>query len=247
MDPNAILPLMTTVIGVVFFIMLADQHIARPRAHKAVWACGLLIFSIGVFTQFWGVAYGWNELIYKLWYWCGAIAVAAWLGAGSVYLLARGHWPGHVFLGLVVALSAAGAVILLANSVPADHVYPGPSQIVRGDGIPEAARRIAALSNIIGTLALVGVAGWGAWRYFTSRVTWHRAVSNVLIAGGAFVVAAGGALSRFEVTAPFYLTQLLGLGLIFSGFLVSVEVFAHFRLPFTARRSLRPGASDRRP
>ena len=40
-------------------------------------------------------------------------------------------------------------------------------------------------------------------------------------------------LSRFGVTWSFFIGELLGVVLIFLGFLVSIEVFSDVRLPFT--------------
>ena len=42
-------------------------------------------------------------------------------------------------------------------------------------------------------------------------------------------------LSRFGVTQTFFLGEFLGVVFLFAGFLVSVEVFREFRIPFTRR------------
>jgi hypothetical protein len=65
----------------------------------------------------------------------------------------------------------------------------------------------------------------------------HRVVSNVLIAVGAFVPGVTGGLSRFGFTEALFLGELLGVVLIFAGFLVSIEVFER-----RAVTSLRPEA-----
>jgi len=234
----------TTVLGAVFALALLDQFLNQPRAHTAAWTLGMLAFTPGVFAQVWGVAGGWNDAVYRLWYWCGAIVGALWLGVGSIYLLARGRWWGHAFAVGAALISLVGAIVLLTSSIAPGFAFPGPERVIRGDGIAESARRVAAVANILGTLAIVGVALWSAWRFYRSRRNPRRGISSVAIAVGTGIVAAGGSLSRFEVSVPFYLTQLAGLAVIFAGFLVSVEVFALFRVPFTGGGVLRPGAGN---
>jgi len=57
-----------------------------------------------------------------------------------------------------------------------------------------------------------------------------RVPATLLIALGGFVPSLTGGLNRFGVTWAFALGELLGVVLIFAGFLVSEEVFR--RLPF---------------
>ncbi|MCI0344595.1 MAG: hypothetical protein L0221_04000 [Chloroflexi bacterium] len=67
-----------------------------------------------------------------------------------------------------------------------------------------------------------------------------RVPATLLIAAGGFVAAAGDSLNRFGVTAPFAIAKLIAAVLLLAGFLVSIEVFREFRVPFTAIRIGRP-------
>jgi len=60
-----------------------------------------------------------------------------------------------------------------------------------------------------------------------------RVPATLLIAIGAFVASAGDTLNRFGVTAPFAIAKLIAVVLLLAGFLVSIEVFREFRVPFT--------------
>ncbi len=42
-------------------------------------------------------------------------------------------------------------------------------------------------------------------------------------------------LNRFGMTAAFFLGEFLGVVFLFAGFLVSIDVFREFRIPFTNR------------
>jgi hypothetical protein len=61
-----------------------------------------------------------------------------------------------------------------------------------------------------------------------------RVLATILIAVGAIVTASGDTLARLGSTEFFQLGKLIGLVLIFAGFLVSIEAFNEIRVPFTS-------------
>ncbi len=63
-----------------------------------------------------------------------------------------------------------------------------------------------------------------------------RVPATILIAIGAFVASAGDSLNRFGVTAPFAIAKLIAVVFLLAGFLVSIEAFREFRIPFTRIR-----------
>lgn len=63
-----------------------------------------------------------------------------------------------------------------------------------------------------------------------------RVPATLLIAVGAFVASAGDSLNRFGITAPFAIAKFLAVVFLLAGFLVSIEVFREFRIPFTGIR-----------
>jgi hypothetical protein len=63
-----------------------------------------------------------------------------------------------------------------------------------------------------------------------------RVPATLLIAIGAFVASAGDSLNRFGITAPFALAKFLAVVFLLAGFLVSIEVFREYRVPFTRIR-----------
>jgi hypothetical protein len=62
-----------------------------------------------------------------------------------------------------------------------------------------------------------------------------RVPATLLIAAGAIIPAITSGLNRFGNTGAFFIGELIGVVLLFSGFLVSVEVFRDIRIPFTRR------------
>jgi hypothetical protein len=85
----------------------------------------------------------------------------------------------------------------------------------------------------------------GAWRAFRAGTLNSRVPATILIALGGFIPGWTSGLSRFGVTWSFFIGELVGVVLIFLGFLVSIEVFSDLRLPFT-RIVLRRRAGEKR-
>jgi len=63
-----------------------------------------------------------------------------------------------------------------------------------------------------------------------------RVPATLLIAVGGFVASAGDALNRFGVTGPFAVAKFIAVVLLLAGFLISIEAFREFRVPFTSIR-----------
>src|SRR5215216_419471 len=126
MDPNVVLPLISSLLSFVFFVFLADQWRDRRRPYQLIWAIGMLWYGLSAGTEFLGGTFGWNEPLYRIWYLIGAVWVAGWLGLGTVYLLGRTRF-GYAF---AVSLLLAGLFTFLSwrkydypNSSIAPFVY----------------------------------------------------------------------------------------------------------------------------
>jgi hypothetical protein len=111
MNPNVVLPFASSALSLVFAALLLEQWRTRRRAYQLAWAMGMLWYGLSAGTEFLGGALGWSEPLYRAWYLIGAIWVAAWLGLGTVFLLARTRF-GYAF---AVSLFFAGLFTLLAQ------------------------------------------------------------------------------------------------------------------------------------
>jgi hypothetical protein len=76
----------------------------------------------------------------------------------------------------------------------------------------------------------------GAVRALVTGKIHSRVPATLLIAAGGFVASAGDSLNRFGVTGPFAVAKFLAIVLLLAGFLVSIEAFREFRVPFTGIR-----------
>lgn len=346
MDPNVVLPLLSSALSFIFAAFVADQWLRRRQAYQLIWTVGLLWYGISAGTEFIGGAWGWNEPLYRAWYLIGAFGVAAYLGLGTVYLLRNtrfGYFVAFsVFAGglfsilsgvararegdpasgttilAVVAFATAAAlaiaiatrvrrplaapitaaalvvasvvvtILVLGASVQAPGFALDPATgVPTGNAFPPDLRVMTPPFNIAGAFSLVfgavysayifmpkrrllrieggppviGAVGRavavvvnfvaslpGAWRAMRAGTLNSRVPATILIALGGFIPGWTSGLNRFGVTWSFFLGELLGVVLIFAGFLVSIEVFSDVRLPFTrivlARRDRAQAAGD---
>lgn len=275
MHPNALLPLISSLLSFVFAGFVFDQWLHRRKMHQLVWTVGLLWYGISAGTEFLGAAFGWNLALYRWWYLIGAICVAAYLGLGTIYLLSRGGfgwwaigslvigalpavfagylalglgalgvavllalvrwrrqaWFAHAFLVAIVIGTVYAAVVVFSAPVSESALPTSADQIVNGQGFPPHVRIITPLFNSTGGFSLIFGAIYSAYYFWRSRTNAPRMVSNILIAAGAFIPTVTGTLSRFGLTGTFFIGELLGVLVIFVGFLISTEVFATYRVP----------------
>jgi hypothetical protein len=218
---NTYLPFISSAISFVFALLVFRRYAARKSTHLLIWGIGLLFYAVGGFCEGYYGMFGWNPLVFRLWYLFGAILVAAWLGQGTVFLLAKEKWAritmvilllGSVY-GLVRVFGAELDPSLLTESVHTGSELSGHAIVTPG------VRNLTPLFNVYGTVTLVGGAIWSAWIFFRKRILLHRTIGNILIAAGALAPAFGGAFSRFGIPGALYIGELVGAVLMFAGFI----------------------------
>lgn len=281
------LPLTSSALCWIFAALLVGQWRARRKAYQLVWAIGLFCYALAAGADAVGQVRGWNEVTYRTWYFFGAVAAAAWLGLGEVYLIKtsafgelvalgvfagaipalikggrllgahedapaqaaiaigltgiaaagtlalisweRPQWLGHAALSLVGGGSLFAALRIVNAPVDMALILDSATGVPHGAALPEHVRLMTPLFNIGGALALVFGAAYSAWTFWRQGTHAQRVASNCIIALGAFVPSLSSSLNRFGITSVFYWGELLGVLLIFAGFLASSEVFARRR------------------
>ena len=219
-------PLSSAIISFVFAIAVLDQFFARRKPYQLVWTIGLFMYCISTGTEFLTVIWGLNETVYRLWYLFGAIFVAAYLGMGTIYLLAR-HHIAHIIMGILLIASLYAMIRVFTADIDLSNL-----QVLSGIAMPRGIRLMTPLFNTFGTVALVGGAIYSAWVFWHRKIMPHRVISNILIAVGAILPAVGGTHMRLSGGLQlFYVFELLGIMIIFIGFLRSREVFGLYRFP----------------
>ena len=214
-------PFFSCIISFVFAFFVFRRYLRRRGLHLLLWGIGMVFYGLGSFCEAYYGLLGWNPLIYRLWYLFGAILVAAWLGQGTVYLLASRRWANALMLllaigslyGLVRVFSAQLNPSLMTAGVHTGSELSGSAIVTPG------VRTLTPFFNLYGTVTLVGGAAWSAWIFWRKRILLHRTIGNILIAVGAIAPAFGGTFSRFGLPGALYIGELLGALLLFAGFI----------------------------
>ncbi len=217
---NTLIPFTSAIISFIFAFVIFKRYSTRRGPHLLLWGLGMLFYGIGGFCEGYFGAFGWNPLIFRMWYLFGAILVAAWLGQGTVYLLAKRRIANILMVILGVASAYAAIRVFSAELDPSlltTSVHTG-SELSGHAIITPGIRTLTPFFNIYGVVTLVGGAVYSAWIFYRKRVLLHRTIGNILIAVGALAPAFGGAFSRFGIPGALYLGELLGATLIFIGF-----------------------------
>ena len=131
---------------------------------------------------------------------------------------------------LTPPFNIVGAFALVFGAVYSAYIFMPKARVMRvASELPVVGaigRGIAVVVNFVASLP-------GAWRAFRAGTLNSRVPATLLIALGGFIPGWTSGLNRFGVTWSFFIGELVGVVLIFIGFLVSIEVFSDLRLPFT--------------
>lgn len=218
---NTVIPFSSAVISFVFAYLVFKRYRKKGGTHLLLWGLGMVFYGIGGFCEAYYGAIGWNSFIFRAWYLFGAILVAAWLGQGTVYLLAKTRVANITMVILLVASIYAAIRVFTAELDPTlvtTSVHTG-SELSGHAIVTPGIRTLTPFFNIYGVVTLVGGAVYSAWIFFRKRVLLHRVIGNILIAAGALAPAFGGAFSRFGIPGALYIGELLGAVLMFIGFI----------------------------
>lgn len=221
------LPLFSTIIAFSFaFFVLRRWWQRRPANHLLLWGIGLILYGLGTFSEFYSTQ-AWSPTIFRLWYLCGAILTAAWLGQGTVYLLVRRPYVAHVLMAILL-LGSLSAIYMLwttpllgADTFTASKTLSDQYRQI----FPEKARvrLLTPFFNTYGVITLVGGAIYSAFLFWRKRVLPNRVLGNTFIALGALSPAIGGTLARLGTTGFLYGSELIGAIVMFVGFQLAVS------------------------
>lgn len=216
---NTLVPLLSSLLSFALAFFMLRRYVERKGMHQLFWGIGMLFYGIGGFCEFYNGVFGWNPWVFRLWYLFGAVLVAAWLGQGTVYLLAKPKWAQALMIVLVLGSLYALYRVFTAQLDPALIGGGQPGSELSGRAIvTPGVRVLTPFFNLYGTIALVGGAAYSAFIFWRKRVLLHRAIGSVLIAVGAMLPAFGGLFSRLQIPGALYLGEFLGVILLFLGF-----------------------------
>jgi len=218
---NTIIPFISSIVSFVFAVIIFKRYADRRGTHLLIWGIGMVFYGIGGFCEAYFGALGWNPLIFRMWYLFGAILVAAWLGQGTVYLLAKRNWANALTAVLILGSVYAAFRVFTAELDPTlmtSSIHTG-SELSGHAIVTPGIRTLTPIFNLYGTVALVGGAVYSAYIFWRKRILLHRTLGNLMIAVGALAPAFGGAFSRFGISGALYYGEFFGAIMLFAGFI----------------------------
>ncbi len=237
MSLSLLIGILTTVVSGVMAVLLLNRYRIRGGMHHLMWGLGLVLYFIGGLSEVL-LAFGWNPLAFRMWYWSGALLVPPVLGQGTLHLLVRRRYVASILSIIVGIVAIASLVWILSVPLDASKFTPGNdiSKFLTESYryiLPESTVRLVLppVTNSYGTLVLVGGAIYSAYLFLRKQILPNRVLGNVFIALGGLLPATGGALIKLAETVPAlsqtasafkYIGILVGVILLFIGFQLAV-------------------------
>jgi hypothetical protein len=205
-------------VAMAFAFSTFERWLAHHRRHELAWSAALALFVVAAVCLAMGAGLGWDAATFRGFYLFGAILNVPVLALGTVYLL----WGRRVGdrASLAVALAGAFAVGVVVTaplhaSIPAHTLVQGS----RVFGV--LPRVLAGVASGAGATFIVVGALWSI--AFRRRILGTRGVvGNAVIAVGTLILGASGLLNSVaDAMTAFAVTLLVGISVVFVGFLVA--------------------------
>lgn len=219
------LPILTTILAAAFAFVLYKRWRMKPTAYYLMWwMIGAAMYGVGTLTESITTVFGWNLITFKAWYVSGALLGGAPLAQGTVYLLFPNRVAHRMSAALILAVLVASAFVIAS---PVSMILVEPHRLSGAVMEWDWVRLFSPFINIYAFIFLVGGAVWSAVTYARKRASDPRQVwGNVLIAVGALLPGIGGSMARMGQVEVLYVTELIGLSLIWGGYAVMTRSFA---------------------
>ncbi|MHB8507114.1 MAG: hypothetical protein ACYDGR_00500 [Candidatus Dormibacteria bacterium] len=222
----ALVPLVTVLISLAFATQVWTQYRERRKPHQLAWSLALFFYAIAAAPEVLGAIAGWGQAGYRVYYLFGGVLLVPWLSLGTAELLLRGNSLAayRAFVYAVTAVGVFAVLFAVLHVVHLNTVAP-PSHCTMwckdeaGYGLLNGLAALAAgVGNAIGTVVLVGGAGYSAFRSYRAALPRVFTYGQLLILLGALVVAVVSTGTRFGSYDLFYPAQAVGIAVIFAGF-----------------------------
>ncbi len=219
-NPILYIPVLTTIMSMAFATVVFRRFREKERAwHLLWWAAGMFVFGVGTFTEGFTAVVGWHEGIFRAWYISGALLGGAPLAQGTVYLLLPRR-TAHTLSAILIPYILVAAIFVLLTPVNAAMAeeHRLTADVIQWTWV----RGFSPLINTYAFIFLVGGAIASAVRYHDSAEHPERVLGNALIAAGAILPGIGGTFTRMGYTEVLYVTEFLGIILIYLGYRLNI-------------------------
>ncbi|MBT8252441.1 MAG: hypothetical protein KJN68_00590, partial [Bacteroidia bacterium] len=159
--------------------------------------------------------FGWYEINLRLWYIVGALLGGFPLAQGSVFLLMRKSFA-RITATIIVSLIILASIFVLLTPVvlPEGFDYRLTGSVFEWKWV----RYFSPFINLYAFIFLVGGALYSARKYYGLNDKQAHFKGNILIAIGALLPGIGGTFTRMGYVEVLFITELIGLVLIYAGY-----------------------------
>jgi hypothetical protein len=214
------IPILTTVLSLLFSATLWRRWRNRGGTHLLWWCIGLATYAAGTFTESAVTLFGWHAPLFRAWYITGALLGGAPLAQGTVYLLLKRR-TANLLTAIVVPVIVIAAICVVLT--PINYSLVEPYRLTGKVMTWQWVRAFSPFINLYAVTFLIGGAIMSAARFRGNPELRHRYIGNILIAIGAILPGIGGTFTRFGHTEVLYVTELLGLIVLYFGYRYNVS------------------------
>lgn len=210
------IPILTTILSGVFFTILYRHWNTKGRpSYLMWWTLGVLCYGLGTLTESIVGIWGWSAPVFRWWYVLGALLGGFPLAQGSVYLMFSKR-TADIMCGAVVLIIVVASVLVFLSPINYDLVEHGrlTGRVLGWSKL----RLVTPIVNIYAFVFLVGGAFYSAYKYSRDKIYRNRFLGNLFIAFGGLLPGIGGSFTKFGYTEVLYVTELLGISLIYLGY-----------------------------
>lgn len=210
-------PIFTTLLSGVFFVVLLHRYAQRGGTHLLWWAGGVAAYGLGTCLESGVTIMGNSVTLTKAWYIAGALLGGYPLAQGTVFLLLTRRAAMTLTMITVPFIVIASGLVIM-SPVNLDALEPTrPSGAILGW---QWVRLLTPFINLYAVVFLIGGAILSSARYASSHEpgSGSRALGNALIAAGAILPGIGGSMAKAGLVEALYIGEFFGLLLIWAGY-----------------------------
>ena len=210
-----LIPVVTTIFSAFFVREIFAHYRIRKTKYLLWWSIGVLTFGLGTLAESINSMFGWNEINMKYWYIVGALLGGFPLAQGTVYLMMKKRFADiTTYLIVSVIVLASIFVIMTPLNISAGFTYKLTGTFFAWKWV----RLFSPLINLYSFIFLVGGAVFSAIKYYRQTNKEARFKGNIFIAMGGLLPGIGGSFTRMGYVNVLFVTELIGLFLIFVGY-----------------------------
>jgi hypothetical protein len=219
-SPVHYIPIATTIVAAFFATIVLRRYSVKGGTHLLWWGIGMVTYGIGTLTESLTTLFGWQEPVFRAWYITGALLGGAPLAQGSVYLLMKRRTANVLSVALVTAVIVASVFVLLT---PINYSLVDPVRLSGRVMQWQWVRSFSPFINLYAATFLIGGAIVSAVRFKKMPEKRGKYVGNIFIAIGALLPGIGGTFTRFGHVEVLYVTEFVGLLLIYAGYRLNIR------------------------